>query len=49
MMDYVAELSPSTTTVGISSNALFGNLANNFLNRNLSLDAEHISTFDLLC
>jgi len=34
-------------TVGISSNALFGNSANNFLN--LSLDAKLLSTFDILC
>jgi len=34
-------------TVGISSNASFGNSANNFLN--LFLDAKQLSTFDLLC
>jgi len=35
-------------TVGISSNALFGDLANNFLEL-FSLDAKLLSTFDLLC
>jgi len=29
-------------TGGISSNALFGNTANNYLNCNLSLDAKHL-------
>jgi len=43
------QVSNTTNTVGISSNALFGNSANNFLNCNLSLDAKHLSTFDLLC
>jgi len=31
--------------MGISSNALFKNSANNYLNRNLSLDANLLSTF----
>jgi len=35
-------------TVGISSNALFGNLAYNFFEP-FSLDAKFLSTFDLLC
>jgi len=35
-------------TVGISSNALFGNSANNFLEPLNSLDAKLLSTFDLL-
>ena len=38
----------NTNTVGISSNALFGNSANNFEPLN-SLDAKLLSTFDLLC
>jgi len=35
--------------MGISSNALFKNSANNYLNRNLPLDANLLSTFDLQC
>jgi len=36
-------------TVGISSNVLFGNSANNFFQPLNSLDAKLLSTFDLLC
>jgi len=43
------QVSNTVNTVGISSNVLFGNSANNFLNYNLSLDAKFLSTFDLPC
>jgi len=41
------QVSNTVNTVGISSNALFGNLAITSLN--LSLDAKLLSTFDPLC
>jgi len=42
------QVSNTVNTVGISSNALFGNSANK-TSLNLSPDAKLLSTFDLLC